>query len=188
LPRLNSDALPSIDICDLRTEGRLSALGKCFCLPLTPYGQVLASSGENQLFLLEASSSKGLDLWPVVQRVQVAWTPCRYGGRRPWFLCPVTSCGRKCDKIYLKGGFFACRKCHRLAYASQREPVRQRGLHKARKIRDSLGGSANVFEAFPGRPKGMHQASYRRLRVSHDQAVDRCMAGLSKIASRLGSA
>jgi hypothetical protein len=73
----------------------------------------------------------------------------------------------------------ACCRCFGLAYASQHEPVRQRGLMKAQKIRMRLGGSPSMIERFPARPKGMHWETYQQLRAAHDQAAERCMAGLS---------
>jgi hypothetical protein len=89
--------------------------------------------------------------------------------------------------IYIAGEYVACRRCLGLVYASQQEPVRQRGLHKARKIRDRLGGSANMAVAFPDRPKGMHRTTYKRLHAAHDRAADRCMLGLSRLEARAAS-
>jgi hypothetical protein len=57
--------------------------------------------------------------------------------------------------IYLAGEHVACRRCFGLAYASQQEPVRQRGLMKAQNIRMRLGGSPSMIDKFPDRPKGM---------------------------------
>jgi hypothetical protein len=82
--------------------------------------------------------------------------------------------------IYVGDEDIACRRCFGLAYASQQEPVRQRGLMKAQKIRMRLGGSPSMIEKFPDRPKGMRQATYRQLRSAHDRAAERCMAGLSR--------
>ena len=94
------------------------------------------------------------------QQFPVAWTPCRFGGDRPWFICSVyangTYCGRQVTKLYHAGRLFACRHCSRLAYASQQESAHFRGLWKAQKIRMRLGGSANMLEDFPEKPKGMH--------------------------------
>jgi hypothetical protein len=45
------------------------------------------------------------------------YTPCNYGGYRPWFLCP--HCGRRVGKLYLGGKYFLCRHCYNLAYRSQ---------------------------------------------------------------------
>ena len=46
---------------------------------------------------------------------------CNYGGTRFWFRCNHTKddgseCGNHVAHIYLKGGYFACRKCHELVY------------------------------------------------------------------------
>jgi hypothetical protein len=40
----------------------------------------------------------------------------------------------------------------------------QRGVFKAQKIRTRLGGSVNLFEPFPEKPKRMHWRTYLRLR------------------------
>jgi hypothetical protein len=84
--------------------------------------------------------------------------------------------------IYIGDEDIACRRCFGLAYASQREPVRQRGLMKAQNIRMKLGGSPSMIDRFPARPKGMHWKTYQRLRTTHDQAADRFMPGLSRRA------
>jgi hypothetical protein len=50
--------------------------------------------------------------------VRLEWTPCNYGGQRPWFLSPVRGCSRRVAVLY-GGGIFACRRCHGLNYQSQ---------------------------------------------------------------------
>jgi hypothetical protein len=123
------------------------------------------------------------------QRIPVAWTPCRFGGDRPWFICSVyangTYCGRKVTKLYNAGGLFACRHCSRLAYACQQESTHLRGLWKAQKIRMRLGGSANMLEDFPEKPKGLHWQTYERLCRVHDAAQARSIIGLTDFAKRL---
>jgi hypothetical protein len=83
------------------------------------------------------------------------------------------------------GDVFACRHCLGLAYWSQQEPVRERGIATARKIRMGLGGGENVTEAFPAKPKGMHWRRYSRLRRRHDRAFARALMGLAKSTERL---
>ena len=128
------------------------------------------------------SRSYGEDWSDVEQRIAVAWTPCRFGGERPWFVCSVRSngvdCGRRVTKLYSAGRLFACRKCYRLTYASQQESVLHRGLGKSQKIRMRLGGSPNMSEEFPDKPKGMHWRTYERLRWVHDIADERSTIGL----------
>jgi len=95
--------------------------------------------------------------------VPITWTECNYGGRRPWFVCPNTRCGRRVGKLYLGGKYFLCRHCYDLAYESQREDRAYRLMRKAQKIRRRLGGSLALESPFPDKPKGMHWNTYRRL-------------------------
>jgi hypothetical protein len=59
-----------------------------------------------------------------------------------------------------------------------------RGLMKAQKIRERLGGSADIFDTFPDKPKGMHWTSYAHLRLAHDAAKERTVVGLARIVKR----
>src|SRR5215472_1990244 len=47
--------------------------------------------------------------------VKIEWTPCNYGGTRPWFLCPRRGCGRRVAILYCDSDF-GCRTCRRLTY------------------------------------------------------------------------
>ena len=88
-------------------------------------------------------------------RVPIAWTACHFGGRRPWFVCPGAGCRRRAAVLYGRR-LFLCHRCHDLAYASTRQEPGERALRKAQRIRERLGGSANMLEPFPPKPKGMH--------------------------------
>ncbi|MBD0274847.1 MAG: hypothetical protein ICV73_23345 [Acetobacteraceae bacterium] len=101
----------------------------------------------------------------VAYRVPLAWTPCRFGGRRPWFVCPGDGCGRRAAVLY-GGRYFLCRRCHDLAYASTRESAGERAARKAQQVRERLGGTADPLAPFPPRPKGMHRRTYLRLRAA----------------------
>ena len=93
--------------------------------------------------------------------VWLEWTPCHYGGARAWFLCPTRSCGRRVAIIYGTGPL-ACRHCHQLAYDSEHDSGWRRSLRRARAARMKLGGSGDLTEPLPQRPKGMHRRTYRR--------------------------
>ncbi len=111
---------------------------------------------------LEYRTRRGEGAWQdVTQRVWLDWTPCTYGGERPWLLCPL--CLRRMAILYSGGAGFACRKCLRLVYQSQRESSGDRALAQAQAIRRRLGGSANMLEPFPMKPPGMHWRTYDRL-------------------------
>jgi hypothetical protein len=102
--------------------------------------------------------------------VSLDWTPCNYGGARPWFLCPA----RGCRVAVLYGGaIFACRQCHQLVYESQREAPHSRALTRAQAIRERLGGSGSMAEDFPEKPKGMHLQTYWRLCREYEDAQNR---------------
>ena len=53
------------------------------------------------------SRSYGEDWSDVEQRVAIDWTPCRFGGERPWFVCSAASngmyCGCRVTKLYGAG-------------------------------------------------------------------------------------
>lgn len=106
---------------------------------------------------------------PINQTIGVVWTACRFGGRRPWFKCPgkvAGSCGRRIGMLYLAGGAFACRHCHNLAYYSQRETPLYRRTRKLQKLRRRLGGTDDLWEPLPPKPKGMHRKTYERFQAN----------------------
>jgi hypothetical protein len=92
--------------------------------------------------------------------VALEWTRCNYGGARAWLICP--GCGRRVAILYGDVAF-ACRFCRQLAYDSQRDSAWHRSLRRARAVHMKLGGSANLAEPLPQKPKGMHRRTYRRL-------------------------
>jgi hypothetical protein len=59
-----------------------------------------------------------------------------------------------------------------------------RGLSKAQKIRERLGGSTDIFCKFPDKPKGMHWTTYEHLRLAHDAAKERAVEGMARIVER----
>ena len=65
---------------------------------------------------------------------------------------------------------FFCRHCYNLAYGSQQESRPFRLMRKAQNIRERLGGSANLSEPFPWKPKNMHWKTFDRLRREADHA------------------
>src|SRR5262245_20720748 len=121
--------------------------------------------------------------------------PCRFGGVRPYFVCPCVVggvvCRRRVAKLYGAGAYFLCRHCYRLAYASQREDRYDRALRRANRIRVRLGGEPGMASQFPARPKGMHHQTYERLRsaainaeISADERLAFLVARLQRIDRR----
>ncbi len=96
------------------------------------------------------------------QRIWLRWSPCNFGGHRPWLVCH--RCNRTVGKLYNTGSSLNCRRCLSLWYASQRRGAKSRRYLRALKLRLRLNGIANLREPFPPRPKRMHRKTYVRLR------------------------
>jgi hypothetical protein len=58
-------------------------------------------------------------------------------------------------------------------------------LHQAQDIRRRLGGTANMMEPFPEKPKGMHWRPYERLFWEHHAAEMEQLAGMRERLDRL---
>jgi hypothetical protein len=152
-----------IDVLDLRRDGYLQppAPGK------PPYAVMASCGGYRRK-----------------QHIDVTWSRCRFGGQRPWFRC--AGCGRRVVRLYIVQAVFACRRCHRLGYASQSETPHERGTGRTRKIRMRLSdGKDDPSGEFPSRPRFMHRATYARWRQSYDDAEERSAIGLWNFVERL---
>jgi hypothetical protein len=124
--------------------------------------------------------------WEGVQEpVSLEWTACTFGGERPWFVCPGAGCGRRVAILYGLGRYFLCRYCYELVYESQRENGMYRALRRAQRIRERLGGSANMTKPFPEKPNGMHWSTYERSWWEHHEAEMEQLAGVREWLDRL---
>ena len=129
---------------------------------------------------------------PQAQRVDITSTPCRFGGRRWWWLCPRT--GRRCGKLYLPNGgtlfLSRGRGAYPLAYASQNGSPMDRSHARQRRLYARLGGEYEYSEQPPPpRPKGMRRATYERTVNQIFQAMERhdeiFMAGAARFIGRV---
>lgn len=91
--------------------------------------------------------SYSVDGTPRVQRVQIDAVPCRFGGHRFFWRCPVS--GRRCLTLAYANGRFACRQAQRLTYAVQSEDA----LDRVRRARDKAEARACGQDGYP-RPRG----------------------------------
>ena len=110
----------------------------------------------------------------VAETVRIVRLPCRFGGTRPYFICPGVvngiACGRRVAKLYGPSRYFVCRNCNRLSYASQSEAAQDRALRSANKIRQRLGGDPGVASQFPARPKGMWRRNTSVSKSGHSRS------------------
>src|SRR5262249_45354867 len=92
--------------------------------------------------------------WPQV--IPLDWTPCHFGGTRPWLRCP--RCARRQAVLYSRATVLLCRPCLRLPYASRGTTAEDRLYQQADKLRKRLGASRTLSDPISPRkkPKGMH--------------------------------
>jgi len=125
----------------------------------------------------------------VGETVRIVRLPCRFGGTRPYFICPGVvngiACGRRVAKLHGPGRYFLCRHCYRLAHASQSEAAWDRTIRRANKIRQRLGGDPGMAAPFPAKPKGMWRRTYERLRERAFEAETRADDAFALQAQRL---
>jgi hypothetical protein len=171
--RITCESCHSIDVRRWHREGRLRP-GQSFTSSWTcggePFGTIKVSTQTDAVVLDYRIRNWESTEWKAIkQRLPITWTACHFGGTRVWFVCCVYSqgryCGRRVAVLYRAGELFACRQCYDLAYASQQESVRYRNINRSRKIRMRLGGTPNLFDPFPEKPRGMHLRTYLRFRT-----------------------
>jgi hypothetical protein len=71
----------------------------------------------------------GEEYQEIEEKYKITSTPCNYGGKRYWFICPMTSNGKHCGKrvanLYIGSGsnYFACRHCYNMTYSSRNDSL-----------------------------------------------------------------
>lgn len=152
-----------LNIRKLRKAGLLVA-GSIWGWQWTQDGEQVASIGgitEAEKIMLSYRQRIVGEWQDICFPVRLGWTNCNYGGKRAWFLCPI--CGRRAGVLYSGGSRFACRKCLRLNYKSQRESKSDRMNRRAYKLRVKLGCGDSGTPAWRTKPRGMYWRTYERL-------------------------
>lgn len=172
----------ALDVRRLRRDGLLT-LGRSFEWHWSRNEKVVASINvrtEAERVILNYRSRTCGGEWKTVEyAVYLEWTSCNLGGRRAWFLCPAVGCGRRAA-ILFGGAIFACRHCHKLAYACQRETDDERAARRADAIRRRLRWQAGILNGEGSKPKGMHWLTFERLLAEHKDFVNASLAGMMK--------
>ena len=147
-----------------------------------PSGSISYRSYDGSLALSYAFTAGDSEPEQIEDQIQLEWTPCNYGGHRPWFKCP--SCSGRVMVLARQGRLFRCRKCHEIPYGSQTEMKADRLIRKARKIRNYLGASEDLEEPIWRKPKGMHQATFERLARKDQKITAEINSYISQLLSR----
>lgn len=91
---------------------------------------------------------------PVKKWIELDFTPCNFGGTRPWFLCP--GCNQRAALLHIEALHFRCRNCLGLTYRSRGEDAIGRAWLAQVKLERRLLKDLQ-------RPKGMHHATRTHL-------------------------
>lgn len=135
--RETTEGLLRLDIRQLARQGALSASpGNTKTSTVTWTGSPSAwivvqhdGADPDAVTLAYQTRSTGEEWTQVRERMQLARTPCAFGGSRPWVLC--LGCGTRRAVLYNVGGSFRCRICHDLAYPSTRASTADRARREA---------------------------------------------------------
>jgi hypothetical protein len=122
---------------------------------------------------------------PVTITGELLTTRPRYGGVRYWWACPRCGLPRRILYCYPARGRqrFACRRCHGLRYAVERQTVTDRLHRRAQKLW-TRAGSEDGSEPWQ-KPKWMRWDTFSRLVLAGREAQER---GDAILLRRLGRA
>jgi hypothetical protein len=169
-PRVE-EHLVSLKVSELQRKGAL-AEGVVGTLSWDEAGRPVAkidfrTPATDFIFTYEGANAKSVE-----ERVPLVRVPAGFGGTRHYFRCPGPSCGRQVLALYLVGGLFRCRRCHRLAYLCQLEDPYRRAGRRADKARARLGYPTwQPFKLAPlARPKGMWPRTFWDLQAMIEAA------------------
>jgi len=144
------DDYPRIDIRDMKRRGKLEP-GASGTLSWACHGRLVGTVNyechRNRLDLIQHSER---------HTVQFETTPCNYGGRRKWFLCP--GCTRRVAVLCDVGGSFLCRHCHDLRYLSQNQSRLRRLISRRQHIAKRIFEGGDTQRQF--KRKGMHYHTF----------------------------
>jgi hypothetical protein len=153
-PRPIVELMPAICITDLRNAIPRNYGTNIYSNPFR-YPKVLHMRLSNH-------SIEIIDHHDRSQRFPIAWIPTYFGAHRAIFVCNNCRCGA--IRLFARHGTYACRHCHRLAYASQQRDRNGRKRLAACKLRLKLGGQPDITEPMPPRPKWTRQKTHQHIR------------------------
>jgi hypothetical protein len=117
-------------------------------------------------------------------RTPLEYTPCNFGGVRPWFRCLADGYGERVGKLPRPSGrdLFACRECYELGYLTSRrsgDALKKTELRYQRAFRKvdakDRRPHPNNAPQWPTKPKGMHGETFADLddaREAWERAFD----------------
>lgn len=133
-------------------------------------GTVQVDTRNQELVLLKYSTAQDE---PREYAIRLEAISQHLGGKRDWFICPSVRCNRRCKTLYLRRGYFLCRKCQRLGYVTEQATKSDYPYHQINKIRARLSWTPGYLNGHEAKPKGMHWKTFQRLVEQHE--IRACM-------------
>lgn len=155
-------------------------------------GSVSIKACDDEIFVSYVVSVDDGPAVDVLQPVHLNWRACRFGGRRPFFVCPggkrSPDCGRNVLDLYIADAWPACRNCCRLCYSSQMASAPWRAQDRMLRAKRRLDPGADMH-SLPSRPKGMWRQTYER-KLDHiieleEAAEEAFLAGAVRVIARM---
>ena len=115
------------------------------------------------------------------QQIRITWTPCNFGGSRPWMHCP--HCHHRVTRLFKGLSGYYCRECVGAPpYESQLRNDMARIYLRAYRLRERIGGGRPVIDPIRERPYRMWRKTYQRI-VTEVERLERILIG-SRIVKR----
>lgn len=94
---------------------------------------VSTMDGENYIRFQYSQTDNNGEKTDFDYKARLVSTDCNYGGKRWWFICPLTkngvACNRRVGVLYKDGDYFGCRHCYELTYKSKNENKHYKHYH-----------------------------------------------------------
>lgn len=175
--------MQALDVRALGREGLLRA-GTYSTWHLSSRSAIAIEAEDDKVLLLYQKRSLEDGAWVTVRcMVMLERTPCNFGGSRVWWRCPASGCGRRVAVLH-GGRTFACRRCHGLAYLSQRIKTSERAAKQLNNVRRRLRWTPGFMNPNGGKPSGMHWSTFWRLYAHHNELQERA---LDNFGAQLGA-
>src|SRR5262245_20703626 len=115
---------------------------------------------------LQCNCIEILDYHGRIQCFRIRWARTYFGQPRPILLC---TCGRGAIRLFANYGTYACRRCHRALYASQKNNQFGRKRLAACKLRLELGGLPDINEPIAAKARWKQRQNYNEARKQLDK-------------------
>ena len=161
------DAIPYINVSELQDDGTLEPgdWTLVFDTPGLEGDMVVITSDDRRLL---TTFYRWHDAENVTRAtVAIDYRPCRFGGSRPFLICPA--CQKRVMNLALLPRGLRCGPCGRITYQKRWDTDLSRRVRNANEVAARLGGSTWMDK--PVRPKGMHRRTFERLLAERDRRV-----------------